>query len=159
MPPPPEDGVQGTTAPETGRLVSWTLEIPAEAAYVSTVRLFAGAVSRHFGIDQDAVDDLKLAVSEACNGAIRVRETESANRPIRIDVTTDGASLVFEIEDAIDSGSSRPGVNTEDMIRGLSIELVQALFPDAGMIPGPGGATNVRLSIPLGVAERESFDA
>lgn len=159
MPPPPEDGVQGTTAPVTGRLVSWTLEIPAEAAYVSTARLFAGAVSRHFGVDEDAVDDLKLAVSEACNGAIRYRETESANRPIRIDVTTDGASLVFELEDAIDPGSSGSGVNTEDMIRGLSIELIQALFPSAAMTPGPGGGTNVRLPISLDAAEGESFDA
>jgi serine/threonine-protein kinase RsbW len=159
MPPPPENGVQGTTAPETGRLVSWTLEIPGEAAYVSTARLFAGSMARHFGIDEDAVDDLKLAVSEACNGAIRVRETESANRPIRIDVTREGASLVFEVEDAIDPGSSRPGVNTEDMIRGLSIELIHALFPNAGMIPGRRGGTNVRLSITLDAAEGEPFDA
>jgi serine/threonine-protein kinase RsbW len=159
MSPPPEDGVPGTTVPDTGRLISWILEIPSEAAYVSTARLFAGAVARHFGIDEDAVDDLKLAVSEACNGAIRYRETESANRPIRIDVTTDGASLVFEIEDAIDPGASRPGVNTEDMIRGLSIELIQALFPNAGMIPGRGGGTNMRLSIPLDATEGESFDA
>lgn len=156
--PPPEDGAR-TTAPETGRLISWILEIPSEAAYVSTARLFAGAVARYFGIDEDAVDDLKLAVSEACNGAIRYRETESANRPIRIDVTTHGASLVFEIEDAIDSGSSRPGVNTEDMIRELSIELIQALFPNAGMIQGRGGGTNIRLSIPLDATNSESFDA
>jgi serine/threonine-protein kinase RsbW len=159
MPPPPEDSVAGTTAPETGRLTSWILEIPPEPVYVSTARLFAGAVARHFGVDEDAVDDLKLAVSEACNGAIRVRETESANRPIRIDVTTDGASLVFDIEDAIEPGLSRSGVNTEDMIRGLRIELIQALFPEAGMIPGRGRSTSVRLSVPLDTPRSDSSDA
>lgn len=136
----------------------WTLEIPAEAAYVSTARLFAGAMARHFGVPEEAVDDLKLAISEACNGAIRLREAEEGARPILIEVSPEGTSLTFEIEDAIEAGPSLAGDTTGDLTRGLSIELIQALFPEAQMLAGQGGGTRLRLSVPLGTEHPETTE-
>lgn len=158
MPPAPEDAVPETPDPKTGRSGSWTLEIPPEAAYISTARLFAGAMARHFGVAEEALDDLKLAISEACNGAIRFRESEEGNRPIRIEVTTEGTSLAFEIEDAIEAGPSLAGDTTGDLTRGLSIELIQALFPEAQMLAGQGGGTSLQLSVPLGAEHPETSD-
>jgi serine/threonine-protein kinase RsbW len=149
MPPAPEDAVPEAIGPETGRSGSWGLEIPSDAVYISTARLFAAAIARHFGVDEDLVDDLKLAISEACNGAIRLRKAEAGNRPIRIDVSAETTSLSFEIEDAIEAGPSLAGDTTGDLTRGLSIELIQALFPQAEMLAGPGGGTSLRLSLPL----------
>ncbi|MCB9411381.1 MAG: ATP-binding protein [Actinobacteria bacterium] len=42
------------------------LEIPPGASYVRTVRLLAANVARQSGYDEDSVDDIRLAVSEAC---------------------------------------------------------------------------------------------
>jgi anti-sigma regulatory factor (Ser/Thr protein kinase) len=149
MSPPPEDGVHETTTAEARRAAAWVLEIPPEAAYVSTARLFVGAVARHFGVDESSIGDLKLAVSEACNGAIRVRETEAEDRSIRIEANRNGTSLSFEIEDAVDAGSSPVATSTEDLVRGLGLELIHALFPHATMKPSRGGGRSVRLALPV----------
>ncbi len=42
------------------------LVIPPGASYVRTARLLAAAVARQVGCDEDTVDDIRLAVSEAC---------------------------------------------------------------------------------------------
>ena len=158
MPPTPEDAVPEAPVARTGRSGSWTLEIPSEAAYISTARLFAGAMARHFGVTEEVVDDLKLAISEACNGAIRIREAEGGTRPIRIEVSTEGTSLAFEIEDAIETGPSLAGDTTGDLTRGPSIELIRALFPEAQMLAGQGGGTRIRMSVPLGAEQPESSE-
>jgi serine/threonine-protein kinase RsbW len=126
------------------------LEIPAVAAYVNTARLFVGAVARHFGIDEESVDDLKLAVSEACNGAIRVRGAEADDRPIRIASKREVASLLIEVEDAVEPQVSPIASTTEDLVRGLGLELIIALFPDVLMMPGSRGGASVRLSLSVG---------
>lgn len=155
---PAEESDHETDPPEVRRASAWVLEIPSEAAYIGTARLFVGAVARQFGLDESWVVDLKLAVSEACNAAIRVRETETEDRPIRIESRRDGTSLVFEVEDAVDPGSSPVATSTEDLVRGLGLELIQALFPDARISPGSGGSRSVQLYLPLGDARSETSD-
>lgn len=120
------------------------------AAYVNTARLFVGAVARHFGIDEGSVDDLKLAVSEACNGAIRVRGAEADDRPIRIAGMKEEASLLIEVEDAVEPQVSPIASTTEDLVRDLGPELIIALFPDVLIVPGSHGGASVRLSLTLG---------
>jgi Histidine kinase-like ATPase domain len=154
MSPAPENSVPETTPEAGGLFSSWILEVPPQPAYISTARLFAGAMARHFGVADEMVDDLKLAVSEACTGAIRIRETEGAKRPVRIEVDPNVDSLVLQIEDAIEVGPSASGETTDDLTRGLSIELIRALFPDAEMLPGDRG-TSIRLSLPLGEEQPE----
>jgi hypothetical protein len=44
---------------------SFLIEFPPEAHYVSTARIFAAGVARTYGADEDMVEDLKIAVSEA----------------------------------------------------------------------------------------------
>ena len=50
-----------------------TLAIPADPAYVGTVRYFAATIARHEGLPEELIDDLRLAVSEACAEAIDCR--------------------------------------------------------------------------------------
>jgi serine/threonine-protein kinase RsbW len=149
MPQRPEEEGPGTAPTEAGLANSLVLEIPAVPAYVNTARLFVGAVARHFGIDEGSVDDLKLAVSEACNGAIRVRRAEAEDRPIRIASMKEEASLLIEVEDAVEPQVSPIASTTDDLVRGLGLELIQALFPDVLMVPGSLGSASVRLSLSL----------
>jgi serine/threonine-protein kinase RsbW len=134
------------------------LEIPPEAAYISTARLFVAAVARHFAVEEDSVEDLKLAVSEACNAAIRIRQREPEDRWIHIEGTRQGSQLVFDVEDALEAESSPIATSTEDIVRGLSLELIRALFPDAKTSPNPGGGTSVRLSLPVDESDPGWFD-
>src|ERR687892_1210056 len=116
---PPENSAQGMTTSEPDTAVGCVLEIPAQAAYVSTARLFVGAVARHFGVEEDSVEDLKLAVSEACNAAIRIRQRETEDRPIHIESTRRGSLIVFDVEDALEGEASPIATSTEDLVRGL----------------------------------------
>ena len=150
MPQQPEKEGHRPAPTNAGPADSLVLEIPPVAAYVNTARLFVGAVARHFGIDERSVDDLKLAVSEACNGAIRVRSDEADDRPIRIASVKEEASLLIEVEDAVEPRASPIASTTEDLVRGLGLELITALFPDVLMVPGSRGGTSVRLSFSLG---------
>ncbi len=63
---------------------AYVLDVPPHPGYVGTARLFAGAVARRFGADEDSVEELKLAVSEACTGAIRA-QADSATAPVRVE--------------------------------------------------------------------------
>lgn len=109
-----------------------------------------GAVARRFGVAEDSVEDLKLAVSEACNAAIRIRQRETEDRSIHIEGTRQGSLVVFDVEDALEAEASPIATSTEDLVRGLSLELIQALFPDATTSASPRGGTSVRLSLPVG---------
>jgi histidine kinase-like protein len=48
----------------------FSLTLPARAGLVGTLRVFASSVARHYELDDDVVEDVKLAVSEACTDPI-----------------------------------------------------------------------------------------
>ncbi len=46
------------------------LSIPANPEYVSIVRLTASVIANSIGFDFEEIEDIKVAVSEACNNAV-----------------------------------------------------------------------------------------
>ena len=65
-----------------------TLAIPADPAYVGTVRYFAATIARHEGLPEELIDDLRLAVSEACAEAIDSGVTGSIGSIIAVPQTS-----------------------------------------------------------------------
>ena len=129
-----------------------TLEIPPLPAYIGTVRLFVAAVSRQLGLDEEAVDDLKVVVSEACTEAIRAREQAGEESPIRILLTPGSSTLVVEVEDALNEDLASGDSTTDNITRNLGSELIRALFPKAEVVARDGGLASVRLTLPLAQA-------
>jgi serine/threonine-protein kinase RsbW len=76
------------------------LEIPARAEYVSLVRLFVGSLasSRRL-LDEERIDNLKLAVSEACTNAIEAYRDPTGQR-VRIRWREGGDRLEVGVEDS-----------------------------------------------------------
>ncbi|MDQ4004678.1 MAG: ATP-binding protein [Actinomycetota bacterium] len=114
----------------------FTLEVPAEPAYVGTARIFASTVARHFEVSDETVEDLKLAVSEACSRALA---GDPADR-LSIRVQRLDGRLQFEI----DQGDVAPDTVSESPA--LSLELVSALFEDAEITASDSGAV-LRFSV------------
>lgn len=137
---------------------TFLIEFPPEAHYVSTARLFAAGVARTYGADEDTVEDLKVAVSEACTNAIKARGDEAAEGPVRLSVRRQDDSLLFEAEETgIQPAGDGPepvipstGSTSEDIARRLSLETIRALFPTTEIVPGPQGGGSIRFSITLG---------
>jgi serine/threonine-protein kinase RsbW len=136
---------------------SFLLEFPPAAHYVSTARIFAAGVARTFGADEDLVEDLKVAVSEACTSAVRARQDGGVEDRVRLSARRDADVLLFEAEDTgiVPSGDSpepvlqATGSTSEDIARRLSLETIRALFPSTEIVSNGQGGGNIRFSIVL----------
>ncbi len=131
----------------TGTRDHFSIEIPADPVYVATARIFASSLARHFGVEEDTVEDLKLAISEACSRAL------AADGEGRIEVRAEhGADrITFEIpqgelETPADDQST-PTPSSAAMAAGFSLELVGALFEDAEVADGADGRPVLRFSV------------
>jgi len=119
----------------------FTLELPPEPISVGTARLFSATVARFFGTEEEAVEDLKLAVSEACTVAIRANESEG--RRVHLSIEGGSPALTFSIPGGGSEISDR-----SDPLEVASGELIRALFPTAEFVPNGDGRADVRFSVP-----------
>ncbi|MDO5690390.1 MAG: ATP-binding protein [Tissierellia bacterium] len=65
--------------------------IPSKPEYVSTVRLATSSMASHVGFDVEAIEDLRVAISEACNMMM-------AGTDIKIEVKIDGNCMQITVE-------------------------------------------------------------
>ncbi|MBC8139851.1 MAG: ATP-binding protein [Armatimonadetes bacterium] len=101
-------GVGGVNPPVTESFVV-TLTIPCAAEYVGTARLTILGVASRMGFSYDQVEDIRLAVGEACTNAIARAEESEAKSAATITISShiEPTQLVVEIEDTVgDSGGS-----------------------------------------------------
>ncbi len=64
-------------------------------AHVRTARLVATAVARRSGVAEALLDEVRLAVGEACSRAVEVHQEHCPGEPVRVALT--GASGRFEV--------------------------------------------------------------
>jgi serine/threonine-protein kinase RsbW len=64
-------------------------------AHVRTARLVATAVARRSGVDEALLDEVRLAVGEACSRAVEAHQEFCPGEPIRVALT--GADGRFEV--------------------------------------------------------------
>jgi len=112
-----------------------SITIPADPAYVGTVRYFAATVARHAGLEEELTDHLRLAVSEACAEAMEAGVTGS----IRVALSLEPGGIGVEVT----SGSARPesgapGPEGSELVPMDRLQLIRALFPDAESDQGRG---------------------
>ena len=60
------------------------MEITANPAYVSIIRLTTSGIANKVGFCMDDIEDLKVAVSEACTNAIKHSSDDSSSCEIAI---------------------------------------------------------------------------
>jgi anti-sigma regulatory factor (Ser/Thr protein kinase) len=70
-----------------------TLEIPAEAAYAVTARLFVVAAARDLGVSEQITEDLRLAASELVANAVEA----GGSGPIRLALRGDPGTVRLEV--------------------------------------------------------------
>lgn len=133
------------------------LEIPARPAYLSLVRLVVDAAVGALapGLGGARLDDLKLAVTEACSNAIEAHQaTWSADVPVLVRCELDDRTVTVEVVDrgrGFDPGelSSLPPATDPLRLRyesGLGIPLMRTLADELIFDAGPDGTT-VRLTV------------
>jgi serine/threonine-protein kinase RsbW len=131
------------------------LDIPPDPEHVRTARLFAAATARHYGIGEEDVEDLKVAVSEAVTNAIRAHADAAVGDPISIVASADGSAVRFDV---IDAGAGfDPAERASDsadytppggLIEGtLGLVVISALFPNAAIVSNPDHGMTVSIVI------------
>ena len=69
-------------------------------AHVRTARLVATAVARRSGVDESLLDEVRLAVGEACSRAVEAHRKHCPGQPIRVALTDDGERFEVVVTDA-----------------------------------------------------------
>jgi serine/threonine-protein kinase RsbW len=75
------------------------LQIPASAEYLDIVRLSLYGVATKLGFSYEDIEDLKVAVSEACNNAILHGEPQTGNGQIAISYESGEGFLKVKVKD------------------------------------------------------------
>jgi anti-sigma regulatory factor (Ser/Thr protein kinase) len=94
------------------------LLLSALPAHVRTARLVVVAAARRAGLDDDLVDELRLAVGEACSRAVVLHRTHAPDTPVRVLVADDPTGLTISVTDVgpAASGQTGPDDLAEDML-------------------------------------------
>jgi hypothetical protein len=119
------------------RRATLELELAADPALLATARLFATAAARAGGCGDDVVEDVRLAVSEACARSMR---GATDHERISIEAHVGLTGVVF----VVDAPAATIG---DDDIDGL--DLVATLFPSA-VTSAARSRTSVRFDAPAG---------
>jgi serine/threonine-protein kinase RsbW len=128
------------------------LEIPARAEFVALARLVVSALAvSDTQLSDERIDDLRIAVSEACTNAIEAhRATDTSERVlVRCAAHTDRIEVLIEDRgEGFDPSTLRdhPPVTDPDRLnfeRGLGIPLIRALVDQVEFSPSAGGTAVV----------------
>lgn len=69
-------------------------------AHVRTARLVATAVARRSGVDESLLDEVRLAVGEACSRAVEAHRKHCPTQPVRVTLSDDDERFEVVVTDA-----------------------------------------------------------
>jgi len=130
-----------------------TVEVtfPPLPAHVRTARLVATAVARRSGIDESLLDEVRLAVGEACSRAVEAHRKHCPGQPIRVALNDDGERFEVVVTDAApaDADGEAPVAAAPQGGNGTARGAASpAVAPQGG---ATAGADGVILQLPAGV--------
>jgi len=129
------------------------LTIPAEAEWVGVVRLATAGVAHRLGFTYEDIEDIKLAVTEACNNAILHAVSEDAQKLVQVQWLPSTTQLEIAV---IDAGSlaphqlplHKPQVETSSSNLpegGMGLLLIEALMDEVEQGVNAQGNTMLRM--------------
>ena len=140
------------------------LSFSALPAHVRTARLVAAAVARRTGLDEAVLDEVRLAVGEACSRAVHLHRKHCPDRPVTVTLV-DGPDI-FRVAvadeapaaDAADDDSqleelaASADLDIDAVPPGVGLAVISGLVDDVSIEPVPGGDGRgmvVRMSWPV----------
>lgn len=85
------------------------LRFSALPEHVRTARLVAAAVARRAGVDEAVLDEVRLAVGEACTRAVGLHQSSGVLAPVHVSLIED--EKLFSIEVGDEAPHTVPGDN------------------------------------------------
>jgi serine/threonine-protein kinase RsbW len=100
-------------------------------AHVRTARLVALAVARRAGVDEDLLDEVRLAVGEACSRAVGVNGDTTPAPPVRMTLADEQHRFTVEVVDV----GPLDGEVAEPDLEALDAEALSAPADGGDVIP------------------------
>ncbi|MFI1649185.1 ATP-binding protein [Streptomyces avidinii] len=139
------------------------LRFSAQPEHVRTARLVAAAVARRVGVEEAVLDEVRLAVGEACSRAVGLHRLNGLTGPVRVVLTEDEKVFSIEVGDEVPG----PSGGGSDAVSGMTavlesdgeaedemgLAVITGLVDDVEVSSGESGGT-IRMSWPVaGVSE------
>jgi serine/threonine-protein kinase RsbW len=89
------------------------IQIPARPEYVGVLRLALGSLARGAGMDEESIDDLRIAISEACTTAVMAHEAGDTDEPVTVIWRVDETAVSVEISGMSSADAESRDVDTQ----------------------------------------------
>lgn len=123
------------------------LSIPTKSEYVSVARLTSSVVANNMGFDIEDIEDIKVAVGEACNNA--VLHTEDNKHTFDLSFIAESEKLVIEVKDS-GKGFSMDNYEEPDLAHpkdhGLGIFIMKSLMDDLEIESKINEGTSIKMT-------------
>ncbi|TXS05443.1 ATP-binding protein [Streptomyces sp. col6] len=77
------------------------LRFSAQPEHVRTARLVAAAVARRAGVDEAVLDEVRLAVGEACSRAVGLHRSHHITAPVTVVLIEEEKTFAIEVGDEV----------------------------------------------------------
>lgn len=134
------------------------LHLSALPAHVRTSRLVVVAAARRAGLPDELLDELRLAVGEACSRAVVLHTRHAPDVPVRLTVLDDPSGLTVSVTDSgpaagpaptdLEAGLLEPDGGDPD----VALAVLSGLLDDVRVEPSSGGTT-ITMRWPLPFAQ------
>ena len=120
-------------------------------SHVRTARLVAVAAARRAGLDDALVDELRLALGEACSRAVGLHARHLPSTPVQVTVQDDPGRLTVTVTDRGPVSGPVPDDVAEDLLGGevdedpeavdpaVALAVVTTLVDDVRVVPSETG--------------------
>ncbi|MEV0172631.1 ATP-binding protein [Streptomyces sp. NPDC050803] len=129
------------------------LRFSALPEHVRTARLVAAAVARRAGVDEAVLDEVRLAVGEACTRAVGLHQLGGVTAPVKVVLIEEEKQFSIEVGDEAPRsapGDRAPGAAGEDAESEedeMGLAVISGLVDDVEVTAGEHGGL-IRMTWP-----------
>jgi len=118
------------------------LTLPAQPENVSVIRHVLGAFAEALRLHDDLVEDLRLAVTEACTNVVRHAYPPNETGPVEITIQP----MEEHVSVIVSDHGRGIGTSSDTTGPGLGLPLIAAIADEVDLQPVPGGGSRVAMT-------------
>ena len=118
------------------------LTLPAQPENVSVIRHVLGAFAEALHLPDELVEDLRLAVTEACTNVVRHAYPPNETGPVEITIQP----MEEHVSVIVSDHGRGIGTSSDTTGPGLGLPLIAAIADEVDLQPVPGGGSRVAMT-------------
>ncbi|WP_053955180.1 ATP-binding protein [Inediibacterium massiliense] len=130
----------------------FSMSVPSKPEYVNVIRLTASAIACRMGFNIEQIEDIKVAIAEACTNAIK-HGINNGEQNFKIEFLVDEEKIEIHVEDEgygfLCSEIEEPDLSNPKE-GGLGIFIIKSLMDDVQIMSSVGKGTKITMIKYLG---------